>query len=773
MPKPTLLQSLLGRPSQSYAFPPDNARHSARPHFVRAAAPANPIQPPSSPDDHHGSDDSGDADGDGGGDGDSLYFTPLSSPDPAAMAVLPDEPSSSDSSDSSAVSYSTSPTSDDTHRLVPPTHQAWSKEVRWLVPSAVSSKRPAVSQHHAGPPQLPQPPPRKHHRSRTSSGRTRATKVHMTALLEEDEDVGDAAAPARTPSLTRPRTSVSRSNSLTASARPSSRSSHSRATSFTSYSSKPTSRTVELPAPLPEAPTPAHGYTTLTLPRATYKPSDPWQTLGGGRIDLAREGRAQGTMASIEVVAGLSRGKRGSTRRTRELSSALALSAHLPPPSFVRNSHVLVQVYAIGLEELDKTIVQEKVCDGKSAGFVPGRSVVGRVVECGWEVRGEVVNKGDWVVGMLDVKKVRFPYILERQFVDSTHQCGALAEFVLLDRHRVQRVPQPMLPSPTLFPSALPPPVIARRLTLEALALLPALGVPAHRAVRTYTASLPSLASDGGLRGTAVVLRAEDGVGGLATLMLCALGVRVLAHIDPSVFGLPEPSPEDQPLLLWGVADDARAARGNSCFNEVCGRLRQAGVAGICVGSPTDVLARLAEMKGDVDFVLDTVGGRVVWAAAQAILARAAPGRGDAQFTTVVGEGHAIPSAQDHWRAGVRSWRRAIGPGTTSTSSSSSSTSPSSESPPKEKKGRRKEKPRPVAYSWVSCVADVDFEGGDVREALGAVLGLVESGVVRLDQLIGGAVYGAGRVLPFERAHEAFGGAILEGGGTAVVRVVV
>lgn len=39
-------------------------------------------------------------------------------------------------------------------------------------------------------------------------------------------------------------------------------------------------------------------------------------------------------------------------------------------------------------------------------GHVPGRSFVGRVVECGWEVRDEVVRKGDWVAGLLDVKKV-------------------------------------------------------------------------------------------------------------------------------------------------------------------------------------------------------------------------------------------------------------------------------------------------------------------------------------------------------------------------------
>jgi hypothetical protein len=43
-------------------------------------------------------------------------------------------------------------------------------------------------------------------------------------------------------------------------------------------------------------------------------------------------------------------------------------------------------------------------------GYIPGRSFVGRVLECGWDVRDEVVKKGEWVVGLLDVRKVNsFP----------------------------------------------------------------------------------------------------------------------------------------------------------------------------------------------------------------------------------------------------------------------------------------------------------------------------------------------------------------------------
>jgi hypothetical protein len=39
-------------------------------------------------------------------------------------------------------------------------------------------------------------------------------------------------------------------------------------------------------------------------------------------------------------------------------------------------------------------------------GFVPGRSFVGRVLEVGWELGDEVIRKGEWVVGLVDVRKV-------------------------------------------------------------------------------------------------------------------------------------------------------------------------------------------------------------------------------------------------------------------------------------------------------------------------------------------------------------------------------
>jgi hypothetical protein len=47
-----------------------------------------------------------------------------------------------------------------------------------------------------------------------------------------------------------------------------------------------------------------------------------------------------------------------------------------------------------------------KAAHRAEVGYIPGRSFVGRVLECGWDVRDEEVKKGEWVVGLLDIKKV-------------------------------------------------------------------------------------------------------------------------------------------------------------------------------------------------------------------------------------------------------------------------------------------------------------------------------------------------------------------------------
>lgn len=488
-------------------------------------------------------------------------------------------------------------------------------------------------------------------------------------------------------------------------------------------------------------------------------------------------------MVSVEVVRGaasaslISSGFRkrhsASPLKKHDLAGAIALSSHRPPPSFVPNSDVLVQVHAVGLEGLDRQIVIDKLAVSDAGGkgatsFVPGRGVLGRVVECGLEVSSDTLKKGEWVVGLLDAKK-----------------CGALSEFVLLDRHRVHRAPQPSIHIPTRFLNDSLP-----CFSLESLALLPVLGVPAYRAIRTYTAS-KSLLSTGG--GTALVLRGQDGAGGFATLMLRAIGVNVIVQVDPSSVGYDATATPSQPLLLFSASDDKALGTGiPRRLQEVCARLRAWGVEGVCVGAPLPVIHAL---DVDVDFVIDTVGGHEIWYAAREFLTRGTASRGPAQFTTIVGDagsGKAVPTAQDHWRAGVRSIKRAMTINRSGRSSGFLSLTGGRSSSGKKVRGRLPSSmepvvpsraasappittpPRTVNYTWVSCVADVDFEGGDVRDALATLLTMPALQNPSPDALLGlGGEYGAGRVLPFERAPEAFGGSMLEGAGTAVIRIVV
>ena len=50
--------------------------------------------------------------------------------------------------------------------------------------------------------------------------------------------------------------------------------------------------------------------------------------------------------------------------------------------------------------------ILQKATHKAEVGYIPGRSFVGRVLECGWDVRDETIKKGEWVVGLLDIKKV-------------------------------------------------------------------------------------------------------------------------------------------------------------------------------------------------------------------------------------------------------------------------------------------------------------------------------------------------------------------------------
>ncbi|OCB84527.1 hypothetical protein A7U60_g8513 [Sanghuangporus baumii] len=649
----------------------------------------------------------------------------------------------------------------------------------------------------------------------TAGSRRTIGRRRMSAVWEEDE--GDEPAPNsprrahtdpaplsslgrgrslstphRTPPPERARSPTSasllsgESGSLASSSAPSS--------AFTSVS-----RTVDLPNPLPvtNGGTPT-GFTSLVLPRAAHPPtsSNHFSLLFGSssQVDITRTGLAQTTMTTISITKNAASSALGGSRpRFLSLSSLsllspgsdsksdlpktpshllgslprpLSITSHTRPPTKVHSNQVLVQVYAVALDGLDDRIVSEKSARKDCYGFVPGRSFVGRVVEAGFEVNN--VAKGDWIIGLLDVRK-----------------CGALAEFVVVEKRHVARCQRP---SPSF--------------TLEQLALLPLCGVPAHRAVRQ--AGIDADTEQDTMHGRVLVLQGHDGAGALAVQALAYAGMHVTAHIPlhadtqrmrtPSTSSASSSEPSDE------RGRDVSAGIRHSSTREAEERVRKWGARGVRVGDAVEVVENCD--AGAFDLVIDTVGGKRIWDACQRVLAASG------QFMTLVGDvssspspsppnssntspsrshspfhfthyhhnsssktdpnfssnrdvgGPAVPSINQHYKANFRSIRRAF-------------------------KARKT-----IGYALVSPAADVDQCGEDVRDSLVEAVRRAVAGVFvpfvgnheeheeheehqeedededeedrRRKQ----------RVVPFERAPELFGSGRLSEGRTGVVRVV-
>ena len=406
----------------------------------------------------------------------------------------------------------------------------------------------------------------------------------------------------------------------------------------------------------------------------------------GDSIDLSRARLAQTTMASVEIVRGIAAGSgadrksyksRGSVfgvawfsskdkspatanekNRQVDTDSPLGFTAYRTPPVYVGGGSILVQVWGVGLDGTDarltgihpprvnsslagapygskmsKTSEKDK---GRSppAGYIPGRSFVGRVLEVGWEVGADVAKRGDWVVGLMSVHKVSLctcPGLLE---LTQSIQSGALAEFILADRHRVHRVPNPFTHLKYPFTSVLPTESVneaggdvSRRCdpspapadedgpTINELALLPLCGVPAYRAIRTFHQITQNLGkpqlpygnshnelhpilpprSDkhdfvaGGdqedpttrvqsrdSRPRILILRAHDGAGALAAQMLVREGWSVWAHV-PVPFMLPGTQSE-LPDELKDEEEERELDKQRDILHRIEDRLREWGV---------------------------------------------------------------------------------------------------------------------------------------------------------------------------------------------------
>ncbi|KAG7445968.1 uncharacterized protein BT62DRAFT_949902 [Guyanagaster necrorhizus] len=784
------------------------------------------------------------------------------------------------------------------------TDEDWAKDVRWLVmPEGESSRstktplprtKPKVfeisrSEHST-------PSPRNHSISHVAKV-TPSIMMSMTALLEEDEDRDGRLSrlvhmnenPRSSVLISHPRTEREGSSSRHRTRQSEStpyresplRTSHQRHSSLDNQL-KPATRSSPLPESIftsrmpsmPSQGTP--GFTSLTLPRA---PPPPFASgsgsgnrasmfgvigAGDGKVDLTKSGIAQTTMASIEVVRGLS-GSRGfggilgrkesiasrGRGKQRSTDAVLGFTSYRAPPTYVPSGSVLVQVWSVGIDAIDARLVgsEDTIKASKSSssmsrsgsmtgrdrpslmrtvslrtrlartpshqrgrseagvddrsrgsessvevGFVPGRSFVGRVLECGWEVREEVARKGDWVIGLLDVRK-----------------CGALQEFVVVDRHRIYKVPHPrMRPSsssgdddrddlscpPFARPysdsrdsfssrSVVSGQSLAESVSHESsylspseLALLPLCGVAAYRAVRTFVAVFssatltPSATAQGPLEGLdltprspsnhgnsarrrALVLRGHDGIGAMAVQMLVRRGWRISVHASMPSFS----DPEEEVEYMKQVENRVRSWGGEEVvFDDGdIGSLGEEGRRGAVVR----VIERLVVDGDAFDAVLDTVGGKAIWEMSERLLSgvgtvqnspakkgpfgslRKRTPRSKGQFTTLVGDvpERTIPSAGDHFKAGIRSLKNSH-----------------------KDEGRNNGK---VGYAWVSVAQDIDWDGDDVRESIGSVLRLA------LKEGIRPRVGGDERIVSFEKTPSVFvEGGPLEDGGTIVVKVV-
>ncbi|KAJ7265906.1 hypothetical protein B0H12DRAFT_1100067 [Mycena haematopus] len=835
---PTLAQRLLGRPSQKYTTPVPKQYYSERPAMMRIAASAAPPEPsiPASIQEEDDEDDDNDT-----------FYTPRSS-----FA-------------SDTMTFTTSPTSEHGHAAY--TDQDWANDLQWLAKAIQKPKRIPV---------LPQQP------QRVSRPPTPSIMMSMSTLLEEDED-----RVPRPPKHTPQSSVLISSRSSTPPPAAPHRRTRSLGTSASSHSSFHPPALPSGPPELPSYGTPA--YTSLVIPPA---PASTQSLVRNSSIsqrlrapfrrdtaDLSRSRLAQATMASIEVVGGLA-------SHSHHQPPRLGFTHYRTPPS-VPKTCVLVQVWAVGLDAVDLRLLgvhsrarsefrhsrtqsfgrfvgrtisrrtasdagsvfeKDKDKDGKEnghsapqVGFIPGRSFVGRVLECGWEVRDEVARRGEWVVGLLDIRK-----------------SGALAEFITVDRHRIHRVPYPNIvshslsdssppgssppsstsseaayphprprsqapshlnqdspypsrPSSVSFSLDTPPPsrpsslqhqrLNSRRsaaplvpppppgLDLAELALLPLVGIAAHRAVRTLGAVDPTNLNKWGLdavtpdgeiadpmnngsvksaksgkgKRRALVLHGHAGTGGLVACMLARRGWRVCVHAPGSVSASDDGEDTEKAdrehmrrvqerARAWGVEEvvfDDGGCASDCAFDSWGGN-----------GAAVRAVERLIADGDEFDAVVDTIGGKEVWDVGERLLARGRV-RGRKQFTTTVGDWpiRPVPTAKDNFRAGLRSLKGGNGVSTTSGDGAKPAKKPTK----KEKAGTT------VSYAWVSAAQDVDWEGEDVRDSLGAVVRMtMEEGVRPVVE---------GAAVPFERACEVFEGregnssGVLKG-GNVFVRVV-
>lgn len=267
---------------------------------------------------------------------------------------------------------------------------------------------------------------------------------------------------------------------------------------------------------------------------------------------------------------------------------------------------------------------------------------------------------------------------------------------------------------------------------------------------------------DNGRRRRAFVLRGHNGAGAMAVQMLVLRGWRVSVHVPfPPLL-----SEEAGESYMAHMEERVRTLGGEEVIFDDGGGTESRDDGRAAAVRVIDGL----RVDGDVfDAVLDTIGGKAIREASERLLRSCGgvngqnpPGKsqkkGIGHFTTLVGDApeRPIPTAGDNFRAGLRSLKFGDG---------------SAGADRDEGKGGK------VGYAWVSVAQDVDWEGEDVGESIGAVLKLALEDGVRPWTAIGregdNENWTKTNVVPFERTPNVF---VDEGplgyGGTAVIKIV-
>jgi hypothetical protein len=243
--------------------------------------------------------------------------------------------------------------------------------------------------------------------------------------------------------------------------------------------------------------------------------------------------------------------------------------------------------------------------------------------------------------------------------------------------------------------------------------------------------------------------------------MLARRGWRVSVHVP-----VPTQLPTIPDISRLYVDEDSRRI---AYLEETDGVIRSWGADEIlfihqhdddleCREGAAKLMENLTEAHEKFDGVLDTIGGKEIWDAAEALLS--CSGGGETQFTTLVGDApeRIVPSTSDLFKAGVRSTKK-HGTGVSAGNRRYSTDSVVSE--------RRKNKTKAkVGYAWVIINQDVDWQGEDIADSLRTVIrgAAPEEGVRPL--VVGD------KIVPFEKTPDVFVGGLLDSGGTVVVKVV-